>query len=154
MRFELEPPLGVGGLLLGMTADDARAALVRLGDVEPDREDGLYAQRPSALGFTAHLGADALVEAIEIWRPEADDTVHYRGVDIFGRPALEVVDELRRHATVLVDEDDDASYVAPDLLLALWRPFAADDPGETQGYYFSSVLVARPGYYDAPEETG
>jgi hypothetical protein len=33
--------------------------------------------------------------------------------------------------------------------LSLWRPFAADDdPDEGQGYYFSTVLVAWPGYYD------
>ncbi|HEY1180422.1 MAG TPA: hypothetical protein VGF17_30060, partial [Phytomonospora sp.] len=47
---------------------------------------------------------------------------------------------------------DPASYIAPDLLLAFWRPFESDDPEEEQGYYFGSVLTARPGYYDTPAE--
>lgn len=54
------------------------------------------------------------------------------------------------------DPDDDASFIAPDLLLSFWRPFAADDePGEEQGcyFYFGSVLLARPGYYDTPAQT-
>lgn len=49
------------------------------------------------------------------------------------------------------DPDDPASFIAPNLLLSFWRPFAADsEPEEGQGYYFSSVLLARPGYYDTP----
>jgi hypothetical protein len=37
--------------------------------------------------------------------------------------------------------------------LSLWRPFEADDePREEQGYYFSAVLVAAPGYYDTPTQ--
>jgi hypothetical protein len=153
MRFELEPPDGVGLLRLGMTADEAKAALEQLGEVELGRQDGLYAQRPSGLGFTAHLGADDRVNAIEVWRPQADDVVHYRDVDVFGLPALEVVARLGRLATVRPDEDDPSSHVAPDLLLSFWRPFAGDDdPDDPQGYYFSSVLVARPGYYDTPDD--
>ena len=27
-----------------------------------------------------------------------------------------------------------------------------DEPDEVQGHYFSSVLVAAPGYYDTPDE--
>jgi hypothetical protein len=153
MRLELEPPHGVDLLRLGMTADEARAALKQLGDVEPDRQDGLYAHRPGGLGLTAHLGADARVNAIEVWRPQADDTVHYQDVDVFGLPALEVVARLGRLATVHPDADDPSSHVAPDLLLSFWRPFAGDDdPDDPQGYYFSSVLVARPGYYDTPDD--
>ncbi|MER7540313.1 hypothetical protein ABTX77_36875 [Streptomyces sp. NPDC097704] len=29
---------------------------------------------------------------------------------------------------------------------------ADDEPEEEQGYYFSSVLLARPGYYDTPAQ--
>jgi hypothetical protein len=155
MRLELEPPHGVDLLRLGMTADEARAALKQLGDVELGRQDGLYAQRPGGLGLTAHVGDDDRVNAIEVWRPDRDDSVHYRDVDVFGLPALEAVTQLRRHTTVLPDEDDPSSYVAADLLLSLWRPFAGDDdPDDPQGYYFSSVLVARPGYYDKPDDAG
>lgn len=155
MRLELDPPHGVDLLRLDMTADEARAALGQLGDLDPNRQGELYAQRAGGLGLTAHLGADGRVNAIEVWRPQQDDSVHYRDVDVFALPALEVVTALRRHATVLPDEDDDASYVAADLLLSLWRPFPGDDdPDDPQGYYFNSVLVARPGYYDRPDDGG
>jgi hypothetical protein len=54
---------------------------------------------------------------------------------------------LRRTTTVL-DKDDGCSFTAPDLLLALWRPFAPYEPDDEDGRYFQSVLVAEPGYYD------
>ncbi|MFC9060900.1 hypothetical protein ACFTXB_23060 [Streptomyces sp. NPDC057074] len=51
------------------------------------------------------------------------------------------------------DPDDDALSIAPDLLLSFWRLLAADDESEEeQGYHFSSVLLARPGYYDTPTQ--
>lgn len=79
--------------------------------------------------------------------------MRYRDVDVFGLPALEVVERLRRHIDVLPNEDD-AGFTARELYLALWRPFAADDdPDEAQGYFFQSVLVAMPGYDDTPTET-
>jgi hypothetical protein len=63
-----------------------------------------------------------------------------------------VVERLRRHIELMPNEDDDG-FTARELYLALWRPFAAgDDPDETQGYFFQSVLVARPGYDDTPAE--
>jgi hypothetical protein len=64
-----------------------------------------------------------------------------------------VVDRLREQTLIEPAEDDPASFVAPELLLSLWRPFEADDePNEEQGYFFSSVLLAAPGYYDTPAQ--
>ncbi|WP_084757599.1 hypothetical protein [Micromonospora cremea] len=92
------------------------------------------------------------MNAVQLDRPDELDVVRYRGVDVFGLPALEVVERLRRHTRVVPDEDEEGCFVAPDLLLSLWRAFVSDDPEEPQGYYFNSVLVARPGYYDTPAE--
>ncbi|YCK41146.1 hypothetical protein ACNF49_45925 [Actinomadura sp. ATCC 39365] len=79
-------------------------------------------------------------------------SVRYRDVDIFGLPALEVVERLRSHIELTPNEDDDG-FTARATYLALWRPFAADDdPDEAQGHFFQSVLVARPGYDDTPAE--
>ncbi|MFJ4898996.1 hypothetical protein [Streptomyces sp. NPDC088727] len=65
--------------------------------------------------------------------------------------ARNVVRRVGGFTSIEEDPDDAASFTAQDLLLSFWRPFAADDePEEEQGYYFSSVLVAQPGYYDAP----
>jgi hypothetical protein len=58
----------------------------------------------------------------------------------FTTPAEDLVAALRQRVTVVEDEDG-SSYVAPDLLLSLWRPDAEDG-------HFEGVLVARPGYYD------
>ncbi|MFE7268323.1 hypothetical protein ACFU9B_41065 [Streptomyces sp. NPDC057592] len=94
------------------------------------------------------------LEAIELGRAASgQDTVRFRGIDVFGLPAAAVVTLLRGLATITEAEDDPASFIAPDLLLSFWRPFEADDePDEEQGYYFSSVLLARPGHYDTPAE--
>ncbi|MFE1958802.1 hypothetical protein [Streptomyces sp. NPDC059479] len=55
--------------------------------------------------------------------------------------------------SIEADPDDPASFVTSDLFLSFWRPFAADDePEEEQDYCFSSVLLARPGYYDNPTQ--
>jgi hypothetical protein len=76
----------------------------------------------------------------------------YRNVNVFGLPALEVVERLREHIDVVPNEDD-AGFTARDLYLAFWRPFAADDDSDDEaGFYFQSVLLARPGYDDTPAE--
>ena len=153
MHFDLDPPHGVGPLRLGMTLDETRAALITLGDLDGGEQTGLWATRPSGLGFNPGFGSTGRLDSVEITRPHALDVVRYRDVDVFGLPALEVVERLRRHTHLAEDEDQEGCFTAADLLLALWRPFAADDdPHDEQGYHFSSVLLARPGYYDTPAE--
>lgn len=74
----------------------------------------------------------------------------FRGVDVFGLPARAVARRVGEFTSIEEDPDDAGSFIAQDLLLSFWRPFAADDePEEEQGYCLSSVLVAQPGYYDA-----
>jgi hypothetical protein len=91
---------------------------------------------------------------VELYRPGTRaDTVRFRGIDVFNLPARALVEQLRGQIEIEQDEDDPASFRAPELVLSLWRPFEADDePQEEQGYYFSSVLVAAPGYYDTPAQ--
>ncbi len=103
------------------------------------------------MGFGVGLTRNQ-VNAIEVWRPHERDVVRYRDIDIFGLPALEVVKRLERYVDLTSNEDDDG-FTARESYLALWRPFEADDdPDETQGHFFQSVLVARPGYDDTPVE--
>ncbi|MFQ6198178.1 hypothetical protein [Streptomyces sp. NPDC000405] len=79
------------------------------------------------------------------------DVVLFRGIDVFGLSARQVVTRMSEITTIIADDDDPASFVAPELLLSFWRPFEGDDaPEDEQGYYFNSVLLARPGYYDGP----
>ncbi|WP_238019923.1 hypothetical protein KZZ52_26720 [Dactylosporangium sp. AC04546] len=154
MEFVLDPPNGVGPLRLGMAPDEARAALETLGPLESTAHGELAVHLTSGLGFSVGFGIGATrdqVNAIEVWRPHQRDVVLYRDVDVFGLPALVVVERLRRHIDLVPNDDD--GFTARELYLTLWRPFAADDdPDETQGHFFQSVLVARPGYDDTPAE--
>ncbi|NEA60381.1 hypothetical protein G3I60_41020 [Streptomyces sp. SID13666] len=154
MDFELVPPSGVGPLRIGMPRQEADAALLSLRDpsvISDSDRPGQHVFRPSGLMISISC-ARGLLEAVELGCPSgARDSVRFGAIDVFGFPALEVIRRTRERTTVLADEADTASFVAPDLLLSFWRPFAADDePDEEQGYYFSSVLLACPGYYDGP----
>ncbi|MFE0177416.1 hypothetical protein ACFWZ2_34420 [Streptomyces sp. NPDC059002] len=156
MEFMLDPPLGIGPLAVGMPREQADAALLALRDpssVSDSDRPGQHIVRPSGLMISIHCAGGCL-EAIELGRPTtATDIVRFRDVDVFGLPATHVARRLGEHTAIHEDPEDPASFIAPDLLLSLWRPFAADDePDEEQGYFFNSVLVARPGYYDTPEE--
>ncbi|MEV5972244.1 hypothetical protein [Streptomyces sp. NPDC051921] len=156
MDFDLAPPAGVGPLRIGMTRHAADTMLDSLRDPsaisESDRP-GQHVFRPSGLMISIHCMRDSLL-AIELGRPSSRaDRVLFRGVDVFALPAREVVRRIGEFTAVQEDPDDGASFIAPDLLLSFWRPFAADDePEEEQGHYFTSVLLARPGYYDTPAQ--
>ncbi|MFF7364229.1 hypothetical protein [Streptomyces sp. NPDC008125] len=156
MDFDLEPPTGVGPLRIGMTRHAAGTALDSLRDrsaISESDAPGRHIFRPSGLMIGIHCTRD-LLEAIEPgrqWFPT--DRVLFHGVDVFALSAREVVRHVDGFTSIEKDPDDDASFVAPDLLLSFWRPFAADDePEGDQGYHFSSVLPARPGYYDSPAQ--
>ncbi|MET4644635.1 hypothetical protein ABID95_004384 [Streptomyces atratus] len=156
MDFDLAPPTGVGPLRIGMTRHAANTALDALRDLAALSESdqpGQHVFRPSGLMISIHCMRDRL-EAIELARPSAQtDRVLFQGVDVFALFAREVVRRVGEYTSVEADPDDAGSFIAQDLLLSFWRPFAADDePAEEQGYYFSSVLVAQPGYYDTPAQ--
>ncbi|MEU6814657.1 hypothetical protein [Streptomyces sp. NPDC046860] len=156
MDFDLTPPSGVGPLRIGMNRQSANAALDSLRDLsavsESDRP-GQHVFRPSGLMVSIHCMRDRL-EAVEFSRPSArTDQVLFRGLDVFAIPASELVQRMGEYTSIEEDPDDPACLVAPDLLLSFWRPVAADDePEEESGYYFSTVLLARPGYYDTPAQ--
>ncbi|MFB6772392.1 hypothetical protein [Streptomyces sp. NPDC056337] len=156
MDFDLAPPIGVGPLRIGMTRHAANTALDSLRDTsavsESDRP-GRHIFRPSGLMISIHCRQDML-EAIELGRPPSQtDRVLFQGVDVFALAAREVVQRMSEFTSIEEDPDDDALSIAPDLLLSFWRPLATDDePEEEQGYHFSSVLLARPGYYDTPAQ--
>jgi hypothetical protein len=106
----------------------------------------------SAWASASDRPGTGLVNAIELWRPTERDIVRYHDIDVFGLPAREVVARLR-HVVNIEPNENDNGFTARDVYLALWRPFAADDdPTEEQGYFFQSVLMARPGYDDTPVE--
>ncbi|MFI2207592.1 hypothetical protein ACH47Z_44515 [Streptomyces sp. NPDC020192] len=156
MDFDLAPPIGVGPLRIGMTRQSANTALDSLRDLsavsESDRP-GQHVFRPSGLMISIHCMRDML-EAVELGRPSTQtDRVIFRGLDVFAIPARELVHRMSEYTSIEAAPDDPASFIGSDLLLSFWRPFAADDkPEDEQGYFFNSVLLARPGYYDTPAQ--
>ncbi|WP_103534748.1 hypothetical protein [Streptomyces sp. SM11] len=154
MHFELAPPIGVGPLRIGMSRQAANNALDSLREptaISPSDQAGQHIFRPSGLMISIGCARDQL-ESVELGRPsEPSDVVLFHGIDVFGLPAREVATRMSDVTAIAADDEDPASFVAPDLLLSFWRPFDGDDePDDEQGYYFNSVLLARPGYYDGP----
>ncbi|MHA7132598.1 hypothetical protein [Oerskovia turbata] len=155
MDLILDPPRAVGPLAIGMSSAEASRVLRDL----PGRSKtpggpagGTLVQYESGLSISFGVKRERLVDSIEVWRPEREVRILLGALDIFGTPADEVTTALA--ATTRIDvENEGASVVAPDLLLALWRPFVPENPDDEDGRYFSSVLVAAPGYYDGPTAT-
>ncbi|CAN7592437.1 hypothetical protein LJR027_004187 [Terrabacter sp. LjRoot27] len=88
-----------------------------------------------------------VVNAVELGRADNGEIVAFDDIDVFGTPAEDVVEQLRRKTPVEVT-DGGRSVTAAGLLLALWRPAVPESAEDDEGRHFESVLVARPGYYD------
>lgn len=150
MVIVLRPPGAAGPLRIGATGQETVDTLRRLGDPEvlcrtPGSRPGWAVNRPSGLFVGAYFDTQDRVEAVELGRPgTAGDAVTYNGVDVFTTPAADLVTRLRRQMTVH-EEDNGHAFTAPGVLLSFWRPTTADR-------FFDSVLLARPGYHDHPDD--
>ena len=152
MNIDLQPPTQAAGIRIGANRDEAQDQCLVHGEPKPFRRSNeanasLVVERPSGLSIFVHFDAADAVEAIELGRPEgSDDHVSFRGIDIFGTPADELVELLREHAAIEIEEEEH-SVTAPNLLLALWRSVVPENDDDPAGRYFESVLVAEPGCY-------
>lgn len=151
MIINVVPPEGVGPVRIGMTMDEAKLALAAIdGYRPPSGPIGPTATYDSGMSIELEPAPGGAVGAIQVYRPYGPVRIEYRGIDLLGTPAARVVEQLTE-ITELEEDEGRRSYVAPSLLLSLWRPFVEDEnPDEVQGHYFQSVLVAQPGYYDGP----
>jgi hypothetical protein len=150
--FDLEPPRGVGPLLIGMTRTEALEVLRTWGEPEPFQrtaQDSLgWLVRRVATTFV-YCDSCGIVEAIEFGSPGrgvvAGDRVMYRGIDLFATRAREVLQSLCLLGVEMYESERGSAFTAPDILLALWRygePYGEDGLPE----FFESVLMAQPGY--------
>ncbi|MEU9298696.1 hypothetical protein [Streptomyces sp. NPDC048266] len=109
MEFELTPPTGLGALVIGMPREAADQALASFRDPSAISESdqlGRFVFRPSGLMVSINCSRGKL-EAIELGRPASgQDIVRFRGIDVFGLPAAEVVTQLRGLTTITEAEDD------------------------------------------------
>ncbi|ONI91325.1 hypothetical protein ALI22I_09515 [Saccharothrix sp. ALI-22-I] len=152
MDLVIDPPRAVGPLRIGMPFDEAVELLRSLdGYRSPSpghKSSPGFAHYESELTISLGPDRDGRVKAVDLYRPERDVTVLFGDIAVFDTPADEVIRRLS-DITRLEVEGDGTHVVAPDLLLALARPFRSDSAEEHEGWYFESVLVAAPGYYDS-----
>ncbi|MEW2515649.1 hypothetical protein [Streptomyces sp. NPDC046870] len=156
MDLVLDPPRGVAPVLLGMTLDEALAAV-------PDWGEPRVLRRPSRNSAKAswtldHVGVQALVEggtlvtAIELWWPGQGRTSRTRvllhGDEVFTTPA---VDLFRRAADRgwTVDTSHPEHPVIAGVSLGFTRQTSQEVERDADGLprYVTSVLVGGEDYY-------
>ena len=145
LDYAIQPLVGVGAIRLGMSPNQVRQVMPL-----PVRA---FRKTPSAKfetddfgGLHVYYGGDVpIVEFIELSRG-AGFTARYLDWDIFATPAAELVSNISPVAAFdSTCPDFPFSYIFPSLQISLWRPsLPADDPS---GCYFSTVGVAREGYF-------
>jgi hypothetical protein len=97
----------------------------------------------------ARIDRGGRVESVQVSGSGASESfrVRFRGVDLLGAPAHEVM-----HLLSQVDEiqADEFGYrvVAPHLGIVLARSVVPDDEDDEEGRYFTAVLIARQGSMD------
>ncbi|MDX6740111.1 hypothetical protein [Actinocorallia sp. A-T 12471] len=153
MQLELVPPERVGPIMIGMDFDAAQRELVSLPGYRPPalgrRVEPGFAHYDSEMSISVYPERDQ-VKAIEIFRPEEEDSVVYRGISLFELPADQVIEALSTTESLDIVRGGEF-VVAPELLLALSRPHLPAGPDDEDGRYFESVLIAAPGYYLGPD---
>ncbi|AYG78395.1 hypothetical protein DWB77_00502 [Streptomyces hundungensis] len=155
MSIELNPPDRVGPVAVGMSMGEAEEALrslpgfVRLGTEGGTLETRGFATYSDGMAIAAHLGTGGKVEAIEVFRPLGGTPVMLDGVDVFAGLADEVIARFAARGE-LVTEDRGRTIILPGRMVVFGREDIPRPENPEAGLHFDSVLVARPGYYDAP----
>ncbi|MFI1369125.1 hypothetical protein [Streptomyces griseochromogenes] len=156
MELVLDPPRGVAPLRLGMTLDEAVAAVSGWGEprvLVRGRNSATVSSSPDGVGVQALLEGGPTVTAVELWWPgegrESSTRVLLDGDDVFGTPA---VDLFRRAAERgwTVDTSRPEYPVIPGVSLGFTRQTSQEIPRDAEGLprYVTSVLVGGKDYYD------
>ncbi|MFG1805845.1 hypothetical protein [Streptomyces sp. NPDC049040] len=149
MVIDLDPPRGFGSLQIGMPIEAAEQALRELpGFVPPAvgevRNKG-FAHYDSQLSISLDFDPRGVVRAIELFRPDENVQVTFRGLSLFEEPADVVISRLSEMFQLEI-EDDGLNVMAPDVFIGLWRRTLPEISGDDDGRYFESALIAAPGY--------
>ncbi|WP_086826979.1 hypothetical protein [Streptomyces sp. NRRL B-24572] len=152
MDLPLEPPHGAGPVRLGMTLDEAVAAVSPRGEprvrTRPNRVSVTVSTACDRVGVEVLLEEENTVTAVELWWPgerrESSTRVLLGGVDVFRTPADELLKGLSAH-----DADGEDPFV-PGLSLGFTRRTSQEVPRRPDGLpvHFTSVLVGGEDYYD------
>ncbi|GGS92006.1 hypothetical protein GCM10010222_36890 [Streptomyces tanashiensis] len=152
MELLLEPPHGAGPVRLGMTLDQAVAAVSPWGEprvrTRPNRVLVTVSAACDGVGVQVLLEERDTVTAVELWWPgegrQSSTRVLLGQVDVFRTPADELLKGLPAH-----DADGEDPFV-PGLSLGFTRRTSQEVPRRPDGLPlgFTSVLVGGADYYD------
>ncbi|MGW4702720.1 hypothetical protein [Streptomyces sp. NPDC004285] len=157
MDLLLEPPLGAGPVRLGMTLDEAVAAVAPWGGPRVRTRPGRVLVTVSAtcdkVGVEVLLEEQDTVTAVELWWPgegrETSTRVLLDGADVFRLPADDILARAAARGWA-VDTENPENPVVPGVSLGFTRQTSQRVPRNAEGIpsQFTSALVAGEKYYD------
>ncbi|MFG2557292.1 hypothetical protein [Streptomyces sp. NPDC048581] len=159
MEIELDPPNGITGFPLGMSAEALKTAAAELGRIKVSDEgsaDEFHHMKVLAVHpqfeIVFHLEDGKTLTAAEVWipRPGPEEiTVRYRGTDVFRTPALQLIAQLEQTG-VNVLHDEPGYWTVPRLSLGFTRVAGHEVPLDSDGepLHFQAVLTGPADYYD------
>ncbi|MEW2510466.1 hypothetical protein [Streptomyces sp. NPDC046870] len=150
MELELVPHVGVGRFRLGMSVDEARAAVREWGllrTAADDEEPGQIvlthddSQMDIVLGFSR--GTLSGVELIRFRKEDADVRVLLDGLDVFRTPSEDLFEQLAARGHT-IEENDLGFDALPELKVILANQSSYEYPVDEEGdpLYYDYVLVA------------
>ncbi|MEU7412375.1 hypothetical protein AB0B40_24155 [Streptomyces sp. NPDC042638] len=150
MELELVPHVGVGRFRLGMSVEEARAAVEGWGlfrTASSDEEPGQIGLTHDeyrlniVLGFTK--GALSGVELFRFQDEDADVRVLLDGLDVFRTPSGDLFEELAERGHT-IEENDLGFDALPELKVILGNQSSYEYPVDEEGdpLYYDYVLVA------------
>lgn len=159
MDIELDPPRSITGFPIGMPAADVKEAAAALGPITV-RNEGSAELFRSMTVLALHpqfeikfsLEDGKTLTSAEVWMPRPgpeDITVRFRGIDVFGTPARQLLDQIEDMGYSVIDRDSDHPLV-PRLSLGFTRVAGHDVPLDTdeRTLYPQAILVGPEDYYD------
>lgn len=157
MDLVLDPPRGVAPVRLGMTLDEAVAAVSSWGEPKVHhrryRESADISTSCDHVGIQVLLEGQALVTAVEVWWPgegrESSTRVLLEGDDVFQTPADDILRRAADRGWTVDPGDGEYSHI-PGVSLGFTRQTSQEVPRLPSGLpvYFTSVLVGSADYYD------
>lgn len=153
MDLVLDPPHGVAPVRLGMTYDEALAAVTEAFGPPRRAREGLIAVDLDGIGFQVLLEKRDRVTAVELWWPGEGRTSSTRvlldGDDVFTTPARDILRRAASRGRPAEDPGEEYSRI-PGVSLGFTRMTSQEVPRERDGMpvCFTSVLVADERYFD------
>ncbi|MFD4371829.1 hypothetical protein [Streptomyces sp. NPDC058486] len=150
LRLTLTPLVGVSGMRLGMSVEQAVAAARAVGLVASGDDGGdapgqvlcRHAGSDTRVGLGFVKGALVNIELYRFWVEDADVRVVLDGLDVFRTPGDELLERLAElgHRVELNDDDVD---MLPDLKVILANESSYDFPVDDEGFplCFDYVLL-------------